>query len=600
MKKICAYTRVSTDKSDQLNSLDNQIAYFQMVAKDRDDVELVKIYSDEGLTGTNPNRPQFLQMLRDAGLIVSPRLSSRTRKPLKNKFEYEVDPHSNPLFEEIWIKNTSRFARNTLSQEIIDVLATKEVYIYFIEQNINTRDELNRGLLLKLFQVFDEQDSKDKSLKVRQGRKAAAMRGKIISNGKLFGYHYEDHEFTIIEEEAKIVREIFSLYGQGLGVRRILQQLNEKGYKTRANRNFGKSTINRILQNEKYTGKYTAGIWDSGVVFNKKTPVLKPEDKWHIHEGAMPAIIDKKLFDKCQEIRKKRTNFGNQKGVYHGTSIFAGKLFCAHCGKKYYSNRDRGRQYYNCSTKKFKGTSYCASDNIDNDFLEELCLKEIEKHILSLKSKEILIRYGLLAIKYQLQQTETLNVDAQKLLKQKNRVAEEEKKLLDLYMDNLISKNVYEEKYKAIKEKMRDIYIKENAKENVASFVEKQCQEIDDFLDRIEVDDLNNSNLEQLVNLYVEKITIAGKEEIVVDFKGQDLLADIKQTDVFDTATMQDLELVNEMILKAHDLGDGKIGFEQDGKIVIFHEQKIEQFVSEERGLSLKNMLDSFDLGIVS
>ncbi|HHV25496.1 MAG TPA: recombinase family protein [Methanosarcina sp.] len=598
MKKVCAYTRVSTDSTDQINSLENQVKYFEIETGKRDDIKLTKIYSDEGLTGTNVNRPQFLQMLRDAGLHVSPQISSFTGKPLKNKFNYEINPRVQPAFEEIWIKNTSRFARNTLSQEIIDNLTSKGVYIYFIEQNINTRDELNRGLLLKLFQVFDEQDSKDKSLKVMQGRKTAAMRGKIISNGKLFGYDYAEHEFTINEPEAEIVREIFNLYAGGLGIRRIIQALNQKGYKTRRERNFSKSTVNRILENEKYTGDYTANIWDSGVIFSKKTPQLKPKDKWYIHEDIIPAIISKELFNKCQRIKNSKINHKNQRGVYHGTSVFAGKLICANCGSKYHSNRDRGKQFYNCSGKR--KTKTCRNDNIYFDNLEKLCIREIKNQIFFFTSKEIFIKYALFSLQYKLQSGQVV-FDFEALKEQEEILKEQEEKLLELYLENKIDKDIYEQKFESLQMQKQELIRKRQLKSNEKSFIDQQCREIDSYIDMLsnQNDEFASisENFEYIIQKHIKQIKIINNEKIEVEFKLLNLADQLRQVnEIYSLFTEEDIraiEQIDDIPYRAEYIRGNKIIFSKDGQGVLMtiDANKLKQLAIDNAGKSIVEVL---------
>ena len=88
MKRVVAYCRVSTDSDDQANSLENQKEYFDRSIKQNNDWEFIKIYADEGITGTSvKKRKAFNQMIEDA---------------YKNKFDV------------ILTKEVSRFARNTV------------------------------------------------------------------------------------------------------------------------------------------------------------------------------------------------------------------------------------------------------------------------------------------------------------------------------------------------------------------------------------------------------------------------------------------------------------------------------------------------------
>ena len=150
---VSAYCRVSTDSSDQTNSYENQQSYFNREIEAKGHT-LFKIYKDFGLTGTKlSNRPEFEEMLTDAGIDIKViNTDARDKRLLRQHTVYELSDRK-PKFNEIWIKNTSRFARNTLSYTLITLLRQKHVNVYFIEQNINTSD-LAQDLLYKLISVF--------------------------------------------------------------------------------------------------------------------------------------------------------------------------------------------------------------------------------------------------------------------------------------------------------------------------------------------------------------------------------------------------------------------------------------------------------------
>lgn len=349
---VAVYCRVSTFSDDQETSFLNQQSYFTSKIQSTGNT-LYKIYADRGISGTKLSRPEFNNMLYDAGVDI--------QKIAGSKYIF-VPSNRKPKFEEIWLKNTSRFARNTLSSEIIDVLRKKGVYIYFVEQNINTRN--NTDFFLKIYQIFDEQDSKDKSLKVMTGLNESRKKGHVFSNKKLYGYRYdrENNRLIAIEEEAKVIRLIFELYSKGNGIRVISNILTEKGFKTRNGGTFGKSTLSRILKNEKYAGLNNAGRYTRGTVFNR-TPLRVREDYKIQHSDRIEPIITEELFYYCKAIMEANINKAigeNPRGYYHGTTKWVGKLFCGKCGASYTSNQYK----YNCSNKKLNGLKACNNPNI--------------------------------------------------------------------------------------------------------------------------------------------------------------------------------------------------------------------------------------------
>jgi site-specific DNA recombinase len=454
VKRCVAYCRVSTSKDDQLNSLENQKSYFEREIERTKDCTMLEIYADEGLTGTKlNNRPEFNRLLRDAGIDVIETYSNKLDKRLKKKHVlYEVSDRE-PMFDEIWIKNTSRFARNTLSFEIILKLREQGINIKFIEQNLNTKD-YSGDFFLKLFQAFDEQDSRDKSIKVRTGIKEGAMKGVIYTNTRIFGYKYIPIEnmLEILPDEAEIVRMIFELYGSGEGIRRIINYLTEQGHLTREGKPFGKTTIRRILTNEKYAGINVRMKYDTGVVFSKNSYAkVKPKDEWVISSTQkIPAIVTVELFYKCQSLLESRVNHQNQIGVYKGITKYAGLLYCGVCGNSYISNVDRGRRFYNCSNKKAKGINACNGKNISAKVLEELLWPEFYSIV---KGGAIhAARYSLEKSKEEHTErlTQTLVVRIEELETKVLSVSNKAQRLLDVYLDNIISKEEYEHKKRTL------------------------------------------------------------------------------------------------------------------------------------------------------
>ena len=468
--KISAYCRVSTDSEQQEKSYDAQQTYFnrEIVVKGN---ELYRVYGDEGETGTKlNNRKQFKQMLYDAGINIVESFRQDARRNKYGNIDMRIKKmHINyeesdriPLFDEIWIKNTSRFARNTLSFQIIQILRNKGVHIYFIEQNINTKD-LSADFLLKLFQVFDEQESRDKSSKVSFGQKERGKTKNTISTtNKIYGFKYikDTNTLEIIEDEATVVRLIYQLYIDGYGIRRIINHLEEKKLYTRNNKLFCTSSIRKILNNEKYCGTNVRNKYSYGKVFNRLSYAhTNDKSEWVIEEDhdRIQPIIDKETFNEVQEKLVSNVHHLGQQGIYKGISEYAGLIFCGGCGAVYYSNVDKGRKYYNCSIKKQKGVKICNNPNVSETKIKEILSKEevcsslmwyMMQQRQMLKSLEVLLRnqYSLdnkdivLELKLQLGELEI----------KKN-------KYVELYSDSIISKENLTQKVEPINIRIEEL-----------------------------------------------------------------------------------------------------------------------------------------------
>ena len=359
-----AYCRVSTDKDDQANSLENQTAYFNREISNKG-YDLYKVYADQGLSGTKLSRPQFDELLYDAGIDIFYRDGNK-RKPY-----FELSRRK-PQFDKIFVKNTSRFARNILSYELISLLRQNNITIRFCEQNLDTGD-ISQDFLIKLMQIFDEQDSKDKSSKVRWGNEESSKRNRVRSSSKLYGYKYsttlqEGGKLEVVPEEAEVVREIYASYIDGMGIRTIIRKLTEEGHKNRQGKSFGRTTIRRILENEKYAGLNNPLKYDCGqVLIDEHSP--KVRQQYSVMESdRIDAIISPQQFEKAQQVAKSRTKEGS-KGLYLGNTKYAHLIVCGKCGCTYHSNRDKGRRFYNCSGKRSRNG--CTSPNVSEKMLDD-------------------------------------------------------------------------------------------------------------------------------------------------------------------------------------------------------------------------------------
>ncbi|MFC5649011.1 recombinase family protein [Paenibacillus solisilvae] len=383
---VAAYCRVSTGSEEQETSFKNQRSYFEREISKSKDLTLYRVYADRGITGTSLNRrEEFSRMLYDAGLDET--------KINNNKSVFTAS-HREPQFQQIHVKGTSRLARNVLVIDVLRELLKMGVHVYFLDINLKF-DSIDKEFMLNLFLNFSQQESIDKSAKTRFGLAESARKGVIYTNNKIWGYQYskDTRELTIVEEEATVVRKVFEMYAEGLGIRRIMNYLEENGIRSRQGKPFVPSFIKRMLSNEKYYGTLVRNKYNTGTVFNKITPKVKDSDEWQVFENRVPVIISKELFDKCNAIRSGKVNYVNQKGIHKGVSDLAGKIFCGKCGSSYTRNLDQGRAFYNCSTKKTKGTKHCDNINVQesaiNAQLDDIATNGLIAVFASQKDKQI-------------------------------------------------------------------------------------------------------------------------------------------------------------------------------------------------------------------
>lgn len=229
---------------------------------------------------------------------------------------------------------------------------------------------------------------------VKSGLYVAAKQGYYLGGIVNIGYNtYETGEFSrgkprkkycINEEEAKIVKMCFQMYVEGYAINYIRDELNRIGLKTRRGYDMSSQTLSRMFKNEFYVGirRYEIEGYDPLFI-----------------EDAVPAIIDVDTWNAAQMRNKSQKDYYKKPTTPRQTKKrfypLTGKIECVFCGKPFtgeYKGEKRynveGYAYYSCSTKKTYRK--CKAKNIRKDILEDYCIKQIKKHILTPdKIKEI-------------------------------------------------------------------------------------------------------------------------------------------------------------------------------------------------------------------
>lgn len=228
-RRVAGYAKVSTDHEDQATSYDAQMRYYTDYISSRLDWEFVKMYSDEGITGTNTKqRVGFDSMVNDA---------------LARKIDLIIT------------KSVSRFARNTVdSLSTVRKLKDAGVEIYFEKENIWTFDAKGE-LLITIMSSLAQEESRSISENVTWGKRKQYERGKVsIPFKNVLGFERGPNgELVVNEEEAKIVRYIFHEFLLGKNTNSIAKELTEQGIPSPSGKKkWYYGTIRRILQNEKY------------------------------------------------------------------------------------------------------------------------------------------------------------------------------------------------------------------------------------------------------------------------------------------------------------------------------------------------------------
>ncbi len=354
--RVTYYARVSSESDEQLNSLDNQIAYYEDLIKRNRAWTYVPGYVDEGLSGiSTKKRKHFNEMIADA---------------------------KEGAFDLIVTKEISRFARNTLdSLQYTRELLGWGVGVFFQNDNINTLDE-DAELRLTIMSSIAQDELRKLSSRVKFGHQQAIKSNVVLGNSRIFGYRKDEKRLVIDESQAPMVRDLFRLYATGEYSMKQLETLfYEQGYRNYNGNKIAHTTMSGIISNPKYKGYYVGNKVRIVDMFTKKQKFLPPEE-WVMFKDEtgeiVPAIVSEELWDKANEVLTRRSeDVKNRQGICNHANLLTGKLYCAHCGAAYYRRESKSKDgtvnsKWVCSGKINNGADSCPSFPIYEDEIKPI------------------------------------------------------------------------------------------------------------------------------------------------------------------------------------------------------------------------------------
>lgn len=333
MKTAVIYARYSSDNQTE-QSIEGQLRVCEQYAKNND-IVILKTYIDRAMTGTNDNRPDFQQMIKDSAL-----------KEWQNIIVYKLDRFSRNKYE------TAKYKK---------ILKDNGVKLISAMENIPDTPE---GIILEsLLEGMAEYYSAELSQKVKRGMNETRLKGNFTGGTIIYGYNVENHKVVINEEQAEVVRFIYEQYALGVYVKDIIQKLNDKHIYNRG-KPFARNTIYNILKNEKYSGIYRHNN--------------------EVFENMYPRIVSQDIYDK---VRKKTSQNHYGKRSIEVVYLLRNKLKCGYCGEPISaecgtSSKGNKRRYYKCLGKK-RHTTNCNKQTLRKEILEnfvmDILLKELNK-----------------------------------------------------------------------------------------------------------------------------------------------------------------------------------------------------------------------------
>lgn len=429
LTKCGMYLRLSRDDDGDgaSQSIKNQKEFLTKYISNNPNWFLVDIYADDGFTGTNFNRPDFIRLKNDIeqgkiNLVITKDLSRLGRDYI------DVGYYTEKYFP------------------------SKKVRYIAVNDGVDTFSRTSNNDIGPFLSVVNDMYAKDISKKVRTVKRTKAEKGEFIGAFAPYGYKKRPNDITklvIDGEAAEIVKYIFNEYANGKGLAYIAHRLNERKvdcpsvykqknskYHCKAKKNlWGHNTIKKILTNRVYTGDLIQHKGEM-VSYKVKKYRLLPKSEYLIKENAHEAIIDKKTFELVQDILKRKAhNIHKKESTEH---LLAGLLYCPICHNKYTFQVQSGLKndmVAICSMYNRYGKDYCSRRAIRESVLNKFVVEDLRKNLQEKIDKEKLINSI---------DKSSINAEKKKLEK---KITENKKRINEI---NKILKTAYEDRVNGI------------------------------------------------------------------------------------------------------------------------------------------------------
>lgn len=497
--RVTFYARVSTDRDEQLNSLENQVQYYTELIQSKLNWTYVEGYIDEGISGTSTKkRDSFNRMIEDAKA---------------GRFDFIIT------------KEISRFSRSTLdSIKYTQELLEHDVGVLFQNDNINTLDSDSEFRLVVMAGVAQDEVRK-LSERLKFGFRQAIKNGHVLGNDKLWGYDKKDCVLTINEEEARVVRRIFDLYAnQQIGIRKISQVLYDEGFTSRQGNQFNVLTIRHILCNPKYKGWY-CGNKSQSVDYRSKRTVELDESEWVTYpDPTIPAIVSEELWDRANTLYKQRSKqmMSHQpKAEFHNRYPYSGKIICEEHGTSFHRQILRSskgkKEVWQCKVYRQRGRAGCSAPQLRSTELDAIMAQIFNE----LAQDKRAIVDSVVKVIQSVPDEHDYRQDAKRIEEELEAIQKKKDRLLELSIDGALSSEEFKSRndgfnkqIKNLEEQLGNLYIEEQKSRRSV----EQLEQIKTLVEReLSFEDGINS---ALVTTILDRIIVkreSTKEEIYLD-----------------------------------------------------------------------------------
>ena len=481
--KVAYYARVSTDKDDQLNSLENQQHYFEDMIKDNPNWLFMRGYIDEGISGTAvKKRESFLKMIEDASL---------------GKIDL------------ILTKEISRFSRNTVdSIKYTEYLLKHGVIVYFLSDNLNTIQE-DVEFRLTIMSSMAQDEVRKLSERVKFGINRMIKDRKLIG-GNLTGYYKKNGRYEINPHESPLIKYLFTTYVSGsLSLKKIGEELAKMGYCNSKGEPYSQTTLAKMLTNPRYKGFYTAKLTEVEDYKTHKKKKIPKEEQIIEKDANIPAIVSEELWDKANALYAQRKKLPSRHVLNSEEHIkkykYSAKLYCQNCHSIFIRNGGSNRKTnptWSCKTYRVAGISKCQSPIIKESYLDKIFSTLFSDFIKPKKNylNQVLSEYQTII------KNNSNEVDSTAINQKISQITKQKDKLLDLSLKEIID----DFEFKKRNDKFNtELFV---LQKELANLEHPNCEEIHKKISNLESCLKNKltikNNLPYLVNLLIDKVIV--------------------------------------------------------------------------------------------
>ncbi|MCM8782139.1 MAG: recombinase family protein [Candidatus Omnitrophica bacterium] len=501
--KVVIYIRVSTeDQAKEGYSLEVQREYLESFAK-REGLEIFKVYQDDGISGYSTERPALKELLKDA----------------KGK-----------KFDLVLVYKIDRFSRNLKDLlNLVDELSSYGIGFKSATEPFDTTTSAGK-LMFQQLGSFAEFERNRIAERVFPGMIKGVQQGNWQgARYAPYGYKYikERKLLETNEEEAKVVKLIYTMFLCDKSIRSITEYLTRKGYRNRKGNIFTTKLIGDILKNRMYTGKLVWNVhhYDKTQKTKKGYKYIKnPPEKIIIAQGKHQPIISEEDFELAQKkLDERRTERKNKASDYP----LSGILYCAKCNHRYLgltsiSNHRTGikKRWYRCMGP-YGSFIRCKNKSVKAD--------EIESEVAEIL--ETLLKNDKLKTSRWMNVTEanfpvfaeSAKTDLEKVKNRLDSNLKKQSKLTNAYLENLLSEELYKQKNEALRQEEEELK-KLIALQEVRDIERERSK---DYLDRVEEfisgynpnkKEIDSLTKKLMLNLLFKNIKIAHKTIFSFEF----------------------------------------------------------------------------------